>query len=214
MPCIVETNLKFLSLCVHQIEHLYSFFASIENYIRKEIDKQPNAESLLLLAGRLWKGRTDIAEMSRERSFAYCFYLVLKEIAVANDRAISIEVSDLDIASLAARGFSQFLREFLENPVVAFEYKASICAIWRSLLMNTFSMRAERRSENILLSIGLDEIKKCLREYRDHLNILKQEPIVNVADAPAEPGRPVPFFEGISSYSRAWTINPSFFCRR
>jgi tRNA G10 N-methylase Trm11 len=169
MPALVETNAAFFSCRDEQVAPILSMVTAVAGYLRKHIDDDTAANAM--------------AETSRDRSlrfktprtseqeFQYCLALLIRAM---NSKEKS-GISDAAVVRLSRDGFSPEFVTLINSKAFDLKTKVMFYALWRSLLMNTFSIRSEARTPKGIFMIFLEEMLRCEKEHRDLHKLLGRE---------------------------------------
>lgn len=196
MPTLVRNNLAFLATTKDEVLSMLSSLRTIEGAIQRALSENRPAS----IIKRAIDTKELPAQRIPERDFEYCLNLLLLEIKSASGDE-NAEISDAAILRLAQKGFSKELLARLDSNEFPIALKVYFYIQWRALRMNTFSMRTEARSPDVVLRIFLEELDHSIREFRALDQLLSR----NVVEDK------VPFRECVGSYSKEGVVNPAFF---
>jgi hypothetical protein len=204
----VTANLRFLSLDDEEVDRLLSTFNAIRHALEAELAPTFDGVPLLQRAARARFGASFLRTVpTNEKLFEFALHRVLSELAAAADRTINSDVSDADIYRVSSKGFSDITLSFLADTNIDLRIKIVFFAIWRSFLLNTFSMRDDRRDHRVTLEILLREVKSCLLEYKSHLKLMRADTPPKIEQSVT---RLTSFTEQIGQYSHCGRIDPGF----
>jgi Putative RNA methylase family UPF0020 len=178
MPSMVRENFRFLTRDRYAIASMRRLLKAIRDQVGTDLsDRHVDSSSMIARALRGIEVTSDLNQSERvpEDDFAYCVRLLIEElrqITVASSEAV---VSDLTVSELSRRGFSGSLINKLSGPKFPYEVKTVFYLLWRALLMNTFSIRAEVRSPRALYEVIQAELEKSLKEYGDLDKLLDRQ---------------------------------------
>jgi hypothetical protein len=170
----VSFNREFFSLPAEKLKHVISFFKTMRSELENDLKAMEKRDKKSEIFERAINTRTDQLSLATpEEALSVCIGSVLREVCQQRGNTISSNISDQDIIAVSTKGFVH-LNEFLSNVSVKIEHRIAVYSIWRSLLMNTFSLRREQRSEKVMLRMLLEECNDCLCEFNDHYDLLRK----------------------------------------
>ena len=200
MPALVRTNLEYFSSQPPQIARILSMLRTIRDRIKDEVAHPTTTDGMLSRMAKRDLHKSFSGEMTPENDFEYCLHLLMEEISIASEGQTT-DISDLSVYKLAIRGFSSNVIELLSSSTHPLRLKVLFYLLWRALLMNTFSFRADARTPLGVFAVFIDELDKSIKQHQDFEKLLR-DPIRAQGRA---------FCERIGSYSREGAIQSDFF---
>jgi len=204
-PILVRDNLRFFALSDVELTQQVSGLNSIAGFLGSD-----NSSRHLL--DRICRMKTDEFPTTPEDQFAFCVRLLLIEMRQTGKFDLSI-ISDASVSKLSNTGFSSELKQKFQAESIPLFGRELFYVLWRSLLMNTFSVRREARRPDSITRIFAEEIRRTLKEFSDFESASRR-------DSLDKPGSNNEFCERRGTYSREGGIRPGLladisakFCR-
>lgn len=204
MPALVRNNALFLSTPSSEIAAKLSMLRSIESYLRRKIDEESVAQAIQ----EIRSGKHIYLQPPRtsEQEFEYCLWLLIGAMNARNG-----EISDASVAALAQEGFTRGLLARMESAEFPLQTRIVFYALWRALMMNTFSIRPEAITPQGIFRVFLKEIDLCIKEYDDLSRLLKRK----AHPLRGRTGSLKSTWDAcVGTYSLEGRLNPGFFSER
>ena len=195
-PMLVRDNLSFLALSPMELAQQVSWLTSIVVFLGRD-------GSSCQLIERIRRISSDLFPATPEDQLAFCVRLLLVEMGQNVKFDLSV-ISDASVSKLSNVGFSTGLRKKFWTESIPLFGRELFYVLWRSLLMNTFSVRREARRPDAIVRIFAEEISRSLKEFSDFESASRR-------DLLDEPGSHNEFCERRGTYSREGSIRPGIF---
>jgi len=214
VPTMIRDNYNFFASAqsADTSKTALNVFQMVERHLTAALKGEKlNSVTKKLLAAEKSSVRSDLGLKQPVELFNFCGGILFRELRLSRLAHISeadVPISEAAIISLSRKGFSIELLKLLGSTDTKLVTRILFYAMWRALLMNTFSIRSQVYSIERIYRIFIDEFQKCILEHSDLCELME----TSEALSPADPKNGVltreQFCVRQGSYSRQGCVSP------